>query len=975
MKRIITLALSVLLCTTSAIHAFDQQAIADTLTQIVLNHAHVAPVQISNLRVNKNNIKLYTNASLSHISLTPTELAEIRRLVSQMVLDHTNGKVEIYTNDVELDDLITGMHRSRPDSSRYVLPETVAWVQNQSIPYTTSKGLFGKHIALWGSHGRYYNQQRQAWLWQRATLWTTVEDLYTSSYTMPFLVPMLENAGAIVVQPRERDTQEIEQIIDDSQATVSNNAFVMVDGKGWATPTAPLFEGENPFTMGHYSVAESGIKGEIRYTPSLPAGEYAVYVSYKRVMNSTNQAKYTVVHKGQRTEFLVNQQMGGSTWVYLGTFAFDDDSENNYVSLASSGDKYEIVTADAVKFGGGMGSIARYPQPNAIENSPSSKDIDLQTAQIDSAELLINQQLAATSGMARYLEASRYWLQYAGVPDSVYNYTSSRNDYTDDYCSRGRWVNYLAGGSAANPTQPGLQVPLHLSLSFHTDAGTRYDSTIVGSLMIYTDFDNDRSKNYPTGVTRQLARDYGDYVQTQIVDDMRALFAPQWRRRHLQNSSYAESRYPLVPAILLELLSHQNFYDMQYGLDPRVRFVISRAIYKGMLRFLHAQYNTPYVVQPLPVQGMQMKRERNRISVDWLPTEDSLEPTAQPTYYIIYTRTNDGDWDNGTRIEDTHYSFRAEPGVRYDIRVQAGNDGGVSLPSEILSAYIAPKEKGNILILNAFTRVSGPEFYEGKTYAGIVSHSHGVGYGKDISFIGEQYDHTIQHQWINDDECGWGSCYCDQQATLTMGNTFDYPVAHGRVLAEQGYSYISANAYAIDTIVGYDAVDLIMGKQKTTILGTDTSFQCFTPKLQTILSAYLIANGRLLLSGAHAASDMKTDVEKKFIKKYLHCTYRCDHASKNGSVRVNNRQLEAGTYLFNISPNDERIHTENPECILPANGGVGVATYGDTNMNAAVAYNGTEEGKGKTLYWAFMLESSKDFDKLLGKSIEWLMKK
>jgi hypothetical protein len=208
-----------------------------------------------------------------------------------------------------------------------------------------------------------------------------------------------------------------------------------------------------------------------------------------------------------------------------------------------------------------------------------------------------------------------------------------------------------------------------------------------------------------------------------------------------------------------------------------------------------------------------------------------------------------------------------------------------------------------------------------------------------------------------------------------MGNTFDYPMAHGRILAEKGYSYISANAYAIDTIVGYDAVDLIMGKQKTTILGTDTSFQCFTPKLQTILTAYLKSKGRLLISGAHFASDMKSDSEKSFAKKQLHCTYRCDHGSKNGSVRVNNRQLKTGKYQFNVSPNEERIHTENPECILPTNGGIGIATYGDTNMNAAVAYDGTKDRKGKTLCWAFMLESSKDFDTLYGNSIDWLLNK
>ena len=130
------------------------------------------------------------------------------------------------------------------------------------------------------------------------------------------------------------------------------------------------------------------------------------------------------------------------------------------MQLTGAGTGKEVVSADAVKIGGGMGSIARYPQPNAVENTPSSKSISMNVVEVDSAELAANQELAETSGMARYLEASRYWLQYAGIPDSVYNYTGSKNDYTDDFSCRGRWVNYLAGGSAAYPEGPGLNLSL-----------------------------------------------------------------------------------------------------------------------------------------------------------------------------------------------------------------------------------------------------------------------------------------------------------------------------------------------------------------------------------------------------------------------------------------------------------------------------------------------------------------------------------
>ena len=987
MKRIF-LILCILFQATISTYAIDKQVLADTLTQIAQSHAYVGKVTVSRIRVRNSHIHVYTNATLSHISFTASEVRDIRSLVSQLVLGNNQGKVTIYSENMELGELITNLHKNRPSNMRYTLNQVPAWVRNISQPHSSPNGLSGKHIALWGSHGRYYHQTMEQWLWQRAKLWTTVEDVYTSSYTMPFLVPMLENAGAVVVQPRERDTQEVEDVVDEVEAIrrlgeEAKGKWVKGEGTGWGEDNDEvLLEGENPFEKGGYMLAPVSSKeiSELRYTPHpLPAGEYAVYVSYKSLSNSTTAAKYTVVHRGQKTEFEVNQQMGGGTWVYLGTFAFDADSNNNYVTISNAGKGNAVVTADAVKFGGGIGNVARYPQPDKVENTPSSQDIQLRETEVDSAQLLANQQWAETSGMARYLEAARYWMQYAGIPDSIYNYTDSRNDYTDDYCCRGMWVNYLAGGSQVNPKQAGLGVPLHLSLAFHSDAGVKRDS-IIGTLMIYTDFDNDKSKTYPTGISRQLARDYGDYMQSQIVNDVRALYAPHWMRRHLQNSSYAEARYPKVPAVLLELLSHQNYEDMRYGLDPRVKFTISRAIYKGMLRFIHAQYGTELVVQPLPVQQMAMRleagarnQEPRQITLTWEATEDVLEPTARPTYYVVYTRQNDGDWDNGVRVKNKSYTFTPTPGTRYDIKVQAGNAGGVSMPSEVLSAYFAPEEKGRVLVLNAFTRVSGPDWFADSTYVGIRPQGHGVGYGKDISYIGEQFDFDTRHPWITDDECGWGSCYCDQQAALTMGNTFDYPVLHGKVLAEMGYSYISANAYAIDTIADVDAVDLIMGKQKLTILGTDTAFKSFTPELQKVVADYLEKGGNLLVSGAHIASDMQSPKDKAFIKEQLHCTYRCNHASEQGSLVVNRRVLSPGTYTFHATPNANCIHTENPDCILPADGAQAVAKYADTQLNAAVAYDGAENQKGKTLAWGFMLESTQNFNTLYKDCINWLM--
>ena len=43
--------------------------------------------------------------------------------------------------------------------------------------------------------------------------------------------------------------------------------------------------------------------------------------------------------------------------------------------------------------------------------------------------------------------------------------------------------------------------------------------------------------------------------------------------------------------------------DMRYGLDPAFRFTASRAVYKGILKFLANRYGCAYAVQPLPVSA------------------------------------------------------------------------------------------------------------------------------------------------------------------------------------------------------------------------------------------------------------------------------------------------------------------------------------------------------------------------------------
>jgi hypothetical protein len=59
-----------------------------------------------------------------------------------------------------------------------------------------------------------FSEDAGLWEWQRPCLFQTVEDMFTQGFVLPYLVPMLENAGAYVMLPRERDVQTLEVIAD-----------------------------------------------------------------------------------------------------------------------------------------------------------------------------------------------------------------------------------------------------------------------------------------------------------------------------------------------------------------------------------------------------------------------------------------------------------------------------------------------------------------------------------------------------------------------------------------------------------------------------------------------------------------------------------------------------------------------------------------------------------------------------------------
>ena len=891
----------------------------------------------------RKTIAIHASESFAYQPFRPETVEAVYNQVKELLPGPVHYyRLTIFADGKPIEELIPNIYRNKKkDKERMSLKtdyKDKAWVKNISRPNEISRGLQDRHIAIWQSHGNYFKNDKNEWGWQRPRLFCTTEDLFTQSFVLPYVIPMLENAGAIVYTPRERDTQKNEIIVDND--TPNTSLYLEVGSKKahWATAPIKGFaqkkaiyrDGENPFTDGTCRFIPTERKKKknkdqafAEWVPTLPAkGEYAVYVSYRTLPNSVNDAKYLVFHNGGVTEFKVNQKIGGGTWVYLGTFEFDKGN-NDYgmVVLSNESSEHGVVCADAVRFGGGMGNITRGGK---------------------------------TSGLPRYLEGARYSAQWAGMPYEVYAGRKGENDYADDINTRSNTINYLSGSSVYNPQQPGLGIPLEMTMALHSDAGCSKTDELIGSLGIYTtDFNNGKLN---TGIDRYASRDLADILLTQIQKDIYSSYNLSWTRRSMWNRNYSETRLPATPSTIIELLSHQNFADMQLGHDPNFKFTVGRAIYKGILQFVAGQHDKEYVVQPLPVSNFAIRfgKKKNTLELSWKGENDPQEPTAQPREYIVYTRIGYGGFDNGTLVSKTSHTVKIEPGLVYSFKVTAVNRGGESFPSEILSAYKAKRERERVLIINGFDRVSGPAVINTFDKAGFdLEQDPGVPYLSNISFSGAQIGFD-RAQAGKEGEGSLGYSGRELEGMKIAGNTFDYPFIHGKAIQAAGkYSFVSCSDEAVEngtvTLEDYPVVDYILGMEKEDP-AHKVYYKTFSSAMQRFITSYCQSGGNLFVSGAYVGSDMSgTQGNREFTEKILKYGYQSSMTDKS-SNRINGL---GRTITIPRVPNETSYAVPAPDCIVPVDTAFPVFTYVPGNQSAGIAY----KGNYRTFVLGFPFES------------------
>ncbi len=908
MKRKITFIL-LMLCALASFSQSAEEHVKNFLSSYSLpGNSRVRKASVKSMEVNerKSAIKLVLTGGADNMYFTDDIVAKMYNDIQGCLPEEFQKyKLSIEADGRPIEYLVpNAIRRGKADKSKAWRKEhdedDDRWVTNLSRPYKISKGLDGHHLSLCQSHGRYYDAKKGGWVWMRPRLFCTTEDLFSQTFVIPYIIPMLENAGATVFTTRDHFWQNAEEIVDLDQDEDMKYFEVAMNEDEWENSPLPGFRhaqeiysgNDSPFGKGNCrqikSVKPSKRASEmalVQWIPDIPkSGKYPVYVSYQSFKNSAEDVVYEIHHAGGVSEVKVNQRMGGGMWVLLGEFEFLQGMNDNGKIVLSNicRRKGQTVSADAVRFGSGMGNIVRG---------------------------------GSVSGLPRWAEGAKYSAQWSGMPDSCFA-SIEGDEYRSDIYSRPKSTNEVGGGSVYIPNRDGRKVPIEVCMAFHTDAGFSKSDGLIGPLSICTTDYNDGV--LASGMDRYTSRDLASLLYEGVDRDMQKY---HFSVRGLWNRDYGESRAPDVPGIIFEMLSHQNFADMRLGYDPQFKFDFCRSIYKSVLRYVCSMHNKPYVVEPLPVTNfaVQLNEDRNEATLSWTPVNDPLEPSATATSYVVYTRKGRYGFDNGQVVRGSSLTVPLTPDIVYSFKVCALNDGGQSFPSEILSAGISSRNNGTALIVNGFTRLEGPAWFNTETEQGfLLDKDPGVQYGAFAGFCGRQKVFT-KSTMGSEEVDGLGYSGSELEGKVIMGNTFDYPCIHGEGMLTNGHSFTSVSEQVFNqtgNLSNYRIIDMIYGVQKE-----------FNDQSVSRLANFASNGGKVILSGANM---MKSGtISGRFgISSSGSLTDRCQLSGKYGLFDI---YREMNSEMYCVPEPDILIAPEGSE-IMVEFAGHGVAGVKNGNV-------------------------------------------
>jgi uncharacterized lipoprotein YddW (UPF0748 family) len=483
--------------------------------------------------------------------------------------------------------------------------------------------LSGTTAWLSAGHGWYWEGDLSRWTTQIGNNYGLVEDFSNAEAVNYYLARYLWNAGADVWLVRERAMIGHEVIVDNDTGEPD-----YTETGSWATTSY----GGTGYNGGDYRYATSTSAdpptATATWTPNLPeAGWYAVWAWFRHGSNRPADARYQVHHAGGVTTVSISQEVHGQTWRYLGEYYFEAGTGGYVTLLNQSSESSQAVIADAIRFGGGLGSI---------------EDGDV------------------TSGRPRWEEAAKYWARYQGAPSEVYTY---------DVVSRPRYAEWETAKGYPGEAENAVYI------SWHTNAG---GGTGTESYIHITE---------PTPGSAELQ----DWVHAELISDLRAAWDPAWVNRYQKSADFGELReLATIPGVLLEVAFHDTEVpgDADDLREPLFRQIAARAVFQGIVKYQAGRQGTPVDLLPEPPERLvACNTAAGEVTLTWAPPPccDGLFGDAA-TGYKVYHSSNGRAFDNGVATTGPSLTLGGlAPGSLHFFRVTALNEGGESFPTPVVA--------------------------------------------------------------------------------------------------------------------------------------------------------------------------------------------------------------------------------------------------------------------------------------------------
>lgn len=619
-------------------------------------HFHTSPM-LCDVRVKNNILHIYLETSESNIQedLYDHLLESLLPVVAEYKLDDFSIFIkakqwETYKNLEQLT-VSSPIPTYKEPYNNDPFPNKTNSEERLSNPHfsqnQTTGSLSGKTVWLSQGHGWKADNASNNWLTQRGNTNDYVEDFGSVEGINYYLQQYLMNAGANVWTVRERDVQTNEVVVDNDDGAPS-----FTTTGTWAT------SGSTGYNGGTYQFANS-VSAETQtaiYTPTIPeSGWYWVSAYYRQGGNRSFDTQYKINHAGGQTIVSLDQEVHGLTWNYIGQFYFEAGTQGSVVVSNQSTETGQAIIADAIRFGGGMGSTTDC----TFGGSPS--------------------------GEPRFDEAARQYAPFQGYPTCEGDVTI-RPKYAE-------WE--LAKGT---PTEQANSI----YVSWHTNA-------FNGSARGTETYSFNGSGGIP--ITAGSA-DLSSFIQSELINDIQGDWNASWQDRGTKTANFGELReLTTMPGCLVEVAFHDNPTDATALKTPQFRNLAARAIYQGIVKFFNDRDGSPIDLLPEPPTHLSAKNTgTGDIVLNWQsPTSGNGVIGDAATGYSVYVSTHGKGFQNAIPVTGTSYTItNPSPGVTYYFQVAATNSGGESFPTATVAAR-TPSVINNVvptyLIVDGFDRI------------------------------------------------------------------------------------------------------------------------------------------------------------------------------------------------------------------------------------------------------------------------------